>query len=143
MRVPTLLLTTLFCCLSFCAVGKTPSRSEFEQALENNLSRVEEFRYAKALADSMGIRVYLFGGTAAGFGHYQREALLAPSDRFDFDYTNIYRSTQDADLVIDGTSEQAELFEQKMAAQFNHLQGSKSVWEVRTLHTARENKAAL
>ena len=62
---------------------------------------------------------------------------------FDYDYTNIFRSTQDADIVIDGTLAQAEALEASLKAKFGHLKGSKDIWEVRLLTKPRGDKEAL
>ena len=64
-------------------------------------------------------------------------------DRFDYDYTNIFRSTQDADIMLDGTPEQAEELEAVLREKFGHLQGSKEIWEVRLLRDKRGDKDAL
>ena len=122
------------------------TQTSFELAMAESLKKVEEFEFAKTLAQKIGVRVYLFGGTASSFGHYVREFLTAPEpfrDLYDFDYTSIYRSTQDADLVIDGTPDQARQFELEMISRFDHLQGSKPVWEVRTLRESRNDNGAI
>jgi hypothetical protein len=65
------------------------------------------------------------------------------TQRFDYQYTNIYRSTQDADLVIDGNEQQAAALEAALKAKYDHLQGSKSIWEVRLLGQKRGDKESL
>jgi len=103
---------------------------------------VLEFSYIQRLAKKQGIRVWLFGGTAASYLHYVRWDLariqgLAPlkPERFDYDFTNIFRSTQDIDLVIDGSSKEAREFEFALAQRFPHFLGEKiNHWEVRTLY---------
>jgi hypothetical protein len=62
----------------------------------------------------------------------------------EYHYYDIYRSTQDADIVIDvpgGDLEEhekiAQELERVMAEKYGHLQGSKSVWEVRFLRVDR------
>jgi hypothetical protein len=110
-----------------------------------------EFEFIRQQAHLLGIpHAYLFGGTAAALGHYakwnvqrQKGDTRFQPDRFDYDYTNIYRSTQDADIVIDGTPEQAKDLQTALAAKFPHLQGSKSVWEVRLLTSKLGDKEAL
>ncbi|MGA0163411.1 MAG: hypothetical protein ACO3LE_04060 [Bdellovibrionota bacterium] len=140
-------LTALFfCSLNTWASSSTLTQTSFESAIAERLKKVEEFEFAKQVAEKIGVRVFLFGGTASSFGHYVRESLTASEefrDFYDFDYTSIYRSTQDADLVIDGTDEQAQRFEQEMMSRFDHLQGNKSVWEVRTLRESRKDKGAI
>ena len=121
---------------------------EFVQELSLRQSRVEEFRHIKKIATSLGIKhVYMFGGTAAAWGHYVRwdmrrelgiENLQA--GRFDYDYTNIFRANQDFDVVIDGTTEQAEALEAAVQSKFNYFSGSRPTWEVRLLNEKRLDK---
>jgi hypothetical protein len=55
------------------------------------------------------------------------------TDRFDYDYTNIFRSTQDLDIAIDATPEVALAFQSIIADKYPHFLGAKAKWEVRTL----------
>ncbi|MEK7356935.1 MAG: hypothetical protein AAB250_10825, partial [Bdellovibrionota bacterium] len=94
--------------------------------------------------------VYLFGGTSAGFGHYVKWDLLREGgdtryqpDRFDYDFTNIYRSTQDLDLVVDGPSDKAQTLARLLSERFPSFQGSKDQWEVRLLRQTSGDKEAL
>jgi hypothetical protein len=116
------------------------SPDELLSALNKHLMDVEEFRFIRAEAAKLGIRAYLFGGTAASYAHYAKWNLLREKgdpryqpDRFDFDYTNIYRSTQDLDIVVDGQAEQAKALKEKLQTEFPYLQGTKTAWEVRLL----------
>jgi hypothetical protein len=127
-----------------------PSPDELAHAIEAGLPRVEEFAYIREQAQKLGVRVWLFGGTAAGFGHYAKWDLQRQKgdtryqpERLDYQYTSIFRSTQDADLVIDGTPEQAAALETALREKYDHLQGSKSVWEVRLLKQDRGDKQRL
>lgn len=113
---------------------------KLDQALGERMSRVPEFRFMRELAPSLGIRIYLFGGTAAGYAHYVRWDLLRErgdarfqADRFDYDFTNIYRSNQDLDIVVDGSKEAILKLEQRLREAFPHFQGEKEAWEVRSL----------
>ena len=83
--------------------------SELTQEIFSHLMDTPEFKFLREEAILLKIpHVYLFGGTAAALGHYAKwdvqrkkgDTRFQP-DRFDYDYTNIYRSTQDADIVID------------------------------------------
>ncbi len=111
------------------------------QGMAEALGRVQEFVYLREIAENMGVRAWLFGGTAAGFGHYVRWDDGSP--RFDYDFTNIYRSTQDLDIVVDGTAAQAAKVEKLLKEKFNHVVGSKTAWEVRLLRESRGDKDAL
>jgi formylglycine-generating enzyme required for sulfatase activity len=106
-----------------------------------SLERVKEFRTLKALGEKMGVHVWLFGGTASSFLYYVKEDFLRteglavlPPQRFDFDFTHIFRQTQDLDIVIDGTPEMVSLFKKAIAQEFPYFLGQKmSAWEVRSL----------
>jgi hypothetical protein len=129
---------------------KALSSDTFTHEIAERIERVPEFKYIREEAARMGVKAYLFGGTAAGYAHYvkwdmQREAgdpRFQP-DRFDYDYTNIYRSTQDLDIVVDGSPEKAAELQAKLTANFPHLQGSKTAWEVRLLRQDMGDKQAL
>jgi hypothetical protein len=128
-----------------------PARAEtLEAAIGGRVSRVAEFEFIREEAKKLGARVWLFGGTAASYAHYVKQDLQRLSgdtrfhkDRFDYEYSRIFRSTQDADLVMDGTPQQAEALESALVKKFPYLQGSKSVWEVRLLNQARGDKEPL
>ena len=109
-------------------------------AITARRGQVLEFRLIAEAARELGVRVWLFGGTAAGFAHYvrwdeerRRGDTRYIAARFDYDFTNIYRSTQDADLVVDGDTDQARRLEELIRSKLAHLQGAKSDWEVRLL----------
>jgi hypothetical protein len=129
---------------------KVPTLQELEQGIAGRLKRVEEFRFIEQEAAKLGVRAWLFGGTAAGYAHYvkwdmQREKgdPRFQKDRFDYDYTNIYRSTQDLDIVIDGNPEQAQKLQALLQEKYPHLQGSKTAWEVRLLTQDIGDKQAI
>ncbi|RYY32059.1 hypothetical protein EON62_05870, partial [archaeon] len=92
------------------------------------------------MAQKMGVRVWMFGGTAASYLHYakwdlarQKGLLHLQAETFDYDFTSIFRSTQDADIVIDGTPNQLRQLQQTLSARFPYFSGAKGLWEVRTL----------
>ncbi len=143
------LLFAVLYVLPFVLYGAS-SLEELEQAITQNRSKVREFEIIQKKAEEFGVRVYLFGGTAAAFAHYVKWDLERQNghseyqeEKFDYHWTNIYRSTQDADLVVDGTTEQAQKLENYLVEQLPHLQGSKTVWEVRLLRENFRNKIAL
>jgi hypothetical protein len=126
-------------------------KDTLEQEIINRLERVSEFNEVKKHAYDLGInKVYLFGGTASAFSHYVYWDLLRESgnskyhkEKFDYDYTSIFRSNQDIDLVIDGNEEQAKKLEKLLKEAFPFFQGNKSVWEVRLLRKNMSDKDAL
>ncbi len=117
------------------------SEKELFAHVSSKIIQVPEFQYIRETAQKMGLRVWLFGGTASSFLHYVKWDLARAKgimdlqkDRFDFDFTNIFRSTQDLDIVVDATVDVARQFQNTIAQRFPHFLGSKAnKWEVRTL----------
>jgi len=116
----------------------------FARYAQQKLSSVPEFQFIRTAAEERGIRVWLFGGTAASYLHYVKWDVLRKrglkdlqADRFDYDYTNIFRSTQDLDIVVDAPPDRAKEFEQLLKQRFPHFLGSKeNKWEVRSLRNS-------
>ncbi|MBC6416177.1 MAG: hypothetical protein GDA46_07350, partial [Bdellovibrionales bacterium] len=126
------------------------TKKELIEAIEKNIEKVPEFQEIKRIAKELGVRVYLFGGTAASYAHYVKNDLLRlrgdtrfQSEKFGYDYTDIYRSTQDMDLVMDGSEEKAQRMEELLSSKFPYFQGNKSAWEVRLLRKSIGTKEAL
>ncbi len=114
------------------------------------IERVPEFKFIKEEADKLGVKVYLFGGTASAFAHYVRWDLEREAgdekyqaERFDYDFTNIYRGNQDLDIVVDGTAEQAAQLQQILKTKYPHFVGSKVAWEARLLRAEISDKLPL
>jgi hypothetical protein len=123
---------------------------DLRHALVTRLQRVPEYRFIQKEADRMGVKVYLFGGTAAAYAHYVKWDLLREMgdlrfqpDRFDYDFTHIYRSNQDLDIVVDGSAEQIKDLQIRLQEVFPHFQGAKEAWEVRSLREKVNGKMAL
>jgi len=118
--------------------------AELSKEAAEKIMAVPEFQFIRKAAEERGIRVWLFGGTAASYLHYVKWDLLRrngvlnlQAERFDYDYTNIFRSTQDLDIVVDATPENAREFERLLKQRFPHFLGSKeNKWEVRSLKHA-------
>lgn len=114
---------------------------QFVTYLSGQVTEVLEFKFIRDLAQKMGIRVWLFGGTASSFLHYvkwdwaRRHGWMElQKQRFDYDFTHIFRSTQDVDIVVDATPEVAMQFQEALVDRFPHFLGKKAnAWEVRTL----------
>lgn len=128
-----------------------PSRLPMlEKAIREKRALVPEFRFLAEQARRLGVRVWLFGGSAAAFSHYVLRDLeggtgdrAAASGKFSYRYARIFRHTQDADLVVDGPEAAAKALEAKLAAHFPHLLGNKkSAWEVRLLRQDLGDKEA-
>jgi len=120
----------------------------YASELEGRIDRVEEFRIIKEKAEELGIRIWLFGGTAAGYAHYVRDDLEREAgddsyqaDRFGYDYVDIFRSTQDADMVVDGDPAKVAELEKLLRERISHFQGSKGTkWELRFLNEPKGTK---
>ena len=149
LRVITLVFAAF---LSLKAIPADPALTpeQLSQEIGKRVLDVEEFRFIRQESQKLGVHAYLFGGTAAGFAHYVKWDALRNQgntryqpDRFDYDYSNIYRSNQDLDIVIDGSPAQAKELEARLREKFPHLQGSKNAWEVRPLRSSAGTKEAL
>jgi hypothetical protein len=120
-------------------IGVTPQ--EMENFVGKKINEVDEFKFIAETAERLGLRVYLFGGTASAFLHYAKWDMQRQhgdprfqADRFDYDFTNIFRSTQDLDIVVDGEIKNVDSFRQSLQSKFPHFAGSKAGWEVRLLN---------
>ena len=149
-----ILLSVLWLALSSpptqAAENFRPAIDRLASSLEERTMRVEEFHFLRAEAEKLGVRAWLFGGTAAAYAHYVKWDLQSEAgdkryqrDRFDYDYLNIYRATQDLDIVIDGTAAQATELRTILQKKYPHLQGSKNEWEVRPLTQDMGDKLAI
>lgn len=110
--------------------------------VSQSIVKTEEFSFIRTEAKKLGVRVWMFGGTASSYLHYakwdlsrQKGILNLQADRFDYDFTNIFRSTQDLDIVVDGTMEQIQALQNSLSQKFPYFVGSKKAWEVRSLRT--------
>ncbi len=113
-------------------------------------SRVPEYKFIIETAKKYNVKVYLFGGTGSAFGHYVRWDLERENgddtfqpERFDYDFTSIYRGNQDLDIVIDADENIATAFESELNSKFPHFIGQKDAWEVRLLKVKRGVKPPL
>jgi hypothetical protein len=125
---------------------------ELEDEIARRVGKIEAFRFLGEYGQKNRVRIYAAGGTAAGLGSYAKQFLEnqaakkagAPlpyfESRFGDDYYDVYRSTQDADIVIhvpqgDAAAHErvAQDLEKAMSERFQYLQGDKSVWEIRFL----------
>jgi hypothetical protein len=127
--------------------AKNAKRNGSPQAIDTNMiaakdlvdhiikgiAQVPEFQFIRETAENMGVRVWLFGGTASSFLHYvkwdlarSRGLMNLQKDRFDYDYTNIFRSTQDLDIAIDATPAEALAFQKIIAEKYPQFLGAKA-----------------
>ena len=116
------------------------SEQELSSFIADNLMKTPEFQSVRKVAQELGVRVWLFGGTASSFVHYAKEALLNQKglkklqiNRFNWDFTDIFRSTQDLDIVVDGSREKINQLEEILLEKYPFFLGSKTRWEVRSL----------
>lgn len=127
------------------------SEAELLSYIADKIDKVLEFQFIRDLGHKMGVRVWLFGGTASSFFHYAKWDLARSKglldlqkDRFDYDFTNIFRSTQDIDVVVDTDPQTALEFQQILAHRFPHFLGERSTsWEVRPLRYRIQEPGAI
>ena len=88
---------------------------DFENKLRETAQQIPEFVWIQKEADKLGLKLWLFGGSAASFAHYVKESIAFEKGSREYyseyfqkdakgnlDYTDIFRPTQDMDLVADG-----------------------------------------
>jgi hypothetical protein len=130
------------------------STQELLHEIGENRLKVPEFQFLSQLGQELNVKIYLFGGTAAAFAHYVKWDFLRRErddhsyfpDRFDYKYVNIYRASQDLDIVVDGPKSAIDEIAARLSQAFPYLQGnksSKSSWEVRSLREDSGDKLAL
>ena len=68
------------------------AREQLEREIAQRITKVDEFRILRQICEELKIRCWLFGGTAAGYGHYVHWDLLREGgdarfqpNRFDYD----------------------------------------------------------
>jgi formylglycine-generating enzyme required for sulfatase activity len=136
---------------------KVLTEQDFLFHLSQKIVSVPEFAFIRNEASSMGLRVWIFGGTASSFIYYAKQDFLSlnegsslpssgssslsshpasnpSSSFFNFQLSSIFRHTQDLDIVIDGTPQEALSLQKTLNKTFPFFLGSKrNNWEVRTL----------
>jgi hypothetical protein len=125
----------------------------FKQAIDS----VPEYSALRSKLEAMKVRGWLFGGTAFTFACAVRdwESDEMPVRKLNLllnqgkirSVWDIYAPTQDLDVVIDGTEENAKELESWLNRHYPYklpdFLGAKSAWEVRLLRNARDKKIAL
>ncbi len=123
------------------------SRSEetLASALETRMRDMDEFARIRELAKKKGVRVWLFGGTAATLAFDTKRTLgLAGSDKPAYrTLDQVIRSTQDRDLIADGDAAKVAELEAELDKMFRPESGSLAKWEVRPLREGRGRKLPL
>ncbi len=124
---------------------------ELESTIQKNISNVAEFEFIRAEAKKMGIRVFIFGGTAASFANYVKwdvQRLEGNNKfsalRFDYHFCSIFRPEQDIDLVVDGSRLQADQLRDLLVKKAENVYaGRKSKWDIRLLNGRFEDRYGL
>ncbi len=139
----------LFIAISIPAFAEI-TNTQLSTEIASRLNRVPEFDFIQQEANKLGVKVYLFGGTASTFAHYVRWDLEREAgdgkyqrERFDYDFTNIYRGNQDLDIVVDGNYLQAQELEVALKTKYPHFMGTRQAWEVRLLRKKVGDKLPL
>ncbi len=145
-KILSFLITSIFSIAAYTQVDASYLSSEVNLRLD----RVPEFLFIREEARKLGVKVYLFGGTASAFAHYVRWDLEREAgdekyqaERFDYDFTNIYRGNQDLDIVVDGSPADANLLKEVLTAKYPHFTGVRQEWEIRLLRQGLDDKEAL
>ena len=154
-KCPMSLLRLSLLLLSWSLAAQNISLQGYQKKIVEIAAKVPQFQWLAERAEHHGLKVWLFGGTASSFAHYVKDNMLLElgSDQYykesfseyggQRDYTDIFRPTQDIDLVVDGPSEKIDIFENEVLEKFPDMQGNKSLWEVRPLRENRGEKLAL
>ncbi|MBF0366472.1 MAG: hypothetical protein HQK50_12945, partial [Oligoflexia bacterium] len=126
------------------------SANVIEQAIGERISRVHEFNDIRNKCIEMQVHCYLFGGTAAAYAHYVHRDLEHKLEnkeynphRFDYDLTSMFNSSQDYDIVMDGTPEQTNALQAYLEKKFPYMQDQHTAWEVRPLRMQNGTKEAI
>ena len=143
----------LLLCLP-CVAEITPA--DFQRHLQQTAGKVEEFKFLAQTAQKHGLKVWLFGGSASSLAHYVKENMLLEEGSDEYysqsfaetpdgkrDFTDIFRPTQDIDLVVDGKMASVANFEREVLQHLPDIKGNKQTWEVRTLREDYGEKLAL
>ncbi|MBF0365609.1 MAG: hypothetical protein HQK50_08555 [Oligoflexia bacterium] len=149
-----LLLKTLFLLVFiFNGIGLLHagiSGDDLEKAIAERMVRVAEFKDIQEKCEEMQVSCYLFGGTAAAYASYVHRDLereLEHKDynpyRFDYDLSSMFNSSQDYDIVMDGTPEQIKTLQSYLESKYPYMQGEHTAWEVRPLRMQNGTKEPL
>lgn len=138
-----------FAAIAFFATGSfadSPAHV-LEARVASAFQSIEELRLLATEAKRLGLRAWLFGGSAAAVAHHARESAAA-----DVEFADVFRWNQDVDVVVDAAApemsaetlaERAAQLEEHMVRTFPHFPGERARWEVRLLRHRRGDKAPL
>ena len=128
----------------------------FQKEIQKTLKKVTEFTYLIDKAKEHNVKVWLFGGTASTFAHYVKESTLYDNGLGEYNglffqenekgqrsFLDIYRPTQDLDIVADGALEDIKAFESDVVNKLPSVRGDRDGWEVRPLRESKGSKMAL
>jgi len=106
----------------FLLLSSPSGEAELRDALKAGLTKSRRDPLSPRRGGEARVRIQLFGGTAASYAHYVKN----DNGTFDYDYYSIFRSTQDLDIVVDGSAEQVKQLQANLERKFPHFKGSKS-----------------
>lgn len=123
------------------------TQNSLEQSIASHQKEFPELVFIQQFAEHHGFRAWLGGGYAAARLRFevwdleqQQGSTQFPQGRFEYVHDRVMRSTQDADIFIDGSANQAHELEQALATQFPFMRDQKSIWEVKPLYEERDGK---
>ena len=115
--------------------------NDFQYKLAQKTLEVKEFAAISELASKMNLRVWLAFGSAASFAYHIKFSILAKQEPHKYNkdyehlaYSNLFRSNQDLDLVLDATPEESIEFQKRLLNEYPYLAGLKIHWDLRTLN---------
>jgi hypothetical protein len=123
------------------------AETAFTEAIVRRIRSIDEFRLLEEHARRLGLRAWLFGGSAAAVADSARQDPESVAE-----FADVFRWNQDVDVVVDGatpdlTAEgilgRARQLEETLGRLFPHLPGDRPRWEVRLLRHWRGDKAPL
>ena len=128
----------------------------FQKEIQKTLKKISEFTYLVEKAKEHNLKIWLFGGTASTFAHYVKESTLYDNGLGEYNglffqenakgqinFLDIYRPTQDLDIVADGALEDIRAFESEVVDKLPSVRGDRDGWEVRPLRESDGRKMAL
>ncbi|OGQ79913.1 MAG: hypothetical protein A2289_12805 [Deltaproteobacteria bacterium RIFOXYA12_FULL_58_15] len=123
----------------------------FRTAVGERLGRVHEFSRMQNIAKDLGIaNVWLVGPSALSWTQYVHWDLQRQSgntdvaaERFNYNWINIFRRHEPLQIVINGTSEQAQHYEERLKAEMPQVTGGNNDWQIQLLDSEHKGLPGL
>jgi|GEM_PF-6298443 len=129
--------------LSHSNIEQRPELVAIEKKIEKGIERISEIQVIREFAKLHGRRAFLFGGTASTVAIHILQNKDPHQESSSWSLSNIFRETQDLDILWDGPVHEAIELEEELNQRFPYRHrrdpldtSSTPAWEVRPL---REN----